>query len=182
MNTRRDGFLLKFYCFISISLRPGLLLLLLVKSEETDSGDLDDLEPDSGNISHGVSRPSETGDEDLVVLIDIVEAAVAGDEGSDLLAVLDELDADALADGGVGLLGLDSHLLEDNAFAHGGAAHGVGLEGREGVGLAVFKVGPLLGLPVVAELPSGVDSCGLSHFYLFSVGVGEGGGGYWFGF
>ena len=42
-----------------------------------------------------------------------------GDEGGDLLSVLDKLHTDALADGRVGLLGLDADLLEHNALSVG---------------------------------------------------------------
>ena len=83
---------------------------------------------------------AETRDEDLVVLVDIVEATIAGDEGGDLLAVLDELNTDALTDSGVGLLGLDANLLEHDALGHGGSTHGVGLHGGDGVGLAVLLI------------------------------------------
>ena len=70
-------------------------------------------------------RPAS--DEDLVVLVDVVEAAVARHEGGDLLAVLDELHADALADGRVGLLGLDADLLEHDTLGVRRAAEGLGV-------------------------------------------------------
>ena len=73
---------------------------------------LDDLEPDSGNITDGVTLTTESCDQDLVVLFDEVEATVVGDEGGDLLAVLDQLDTDTLSDGGVRLLGFDTDLKE----------------------------------------------------------------------
>ena len=53
---------------------------------------------------------SKAGDEHLIVFINEVEAAIARHECGDLLAVLNELNAAALADGGIGLLGLDVDL------------------------------------------------------------------------
>lgn len=85
-------------------------LLLLPESEETDTRDLDDLETDTGDISLGLAAATETRDEDLVVLVGKVEATVVGHERGYLLAVLDELDTDTLADSRVGLLGLDTDL------------------------------------------------------------------------
>ena len=152
--------LYKVYCYC---LRTGLLLLLLVEGKEGDTGNLTDLESDTGNITNGVTGSAETRDEDLVVLVDVVEATIAGDEGGDLLAVLDELDTDALTDSGVGLLGLDANLLEHDALGHGGATHGVGLHGSDGVGLAVLLIPPALSAPVSSELAAGVDSLRLAH-------------------
>ena len=66
------------FCFLT-RLRAGLLLLLLPESEQTDTGDLNDLEADTGNITLCLTLATETGKEDLVVLIDEVQATVIGD-------------------------------------------------------------------------------------------------------
>merc|ERR1712000_533590 len=112
-----------------------LFLLLAVEGEETDVGDLDNLKADPGNITLSVAGTTETSNEDLIVFFDVVEATIVGDEGDDLLAVLDELDADALTDGRVGLLSLNTELLKNDTLGVGGAGEGVSLEGGAGVGL-----------------------------------------------
>ena len=83
-----------------------LLLLLAEQSEQRGLGHADHLETDSRNITHGMTGTAETGNQHLVVLIHVVQATITRHEGSDLLAVLDQLHTDALTNGRVGLLGL----------------------------------------------------------------------------
>eukprot|EP01084_Bolivina_argentea_P127605 225631_1 len=106
---------------------------------------------------------AQTGDQDLVVLLDEVEATIVGHEGDDLLAVLDELNANALADGGVRLLGLNTDLLKDDSLGVGRASEGVGLGGVVGVGLLPALVGPATGAAEADELAGGVLTVGLGH-------------------
>jgi len=100
----------------------GLLLLLLVQSQKRDRRHLHNLEAASGNITLCFTLATETGNQDLIllhsdrqlkhnktyVLIDEVQATVPRNEGGDLLAVLNKLNADALSNGRVRLLGLNT--------------------------------------------------------------------------
>lgn len=119
----------------------GLLLLSEPEGVHRDRGDLDHLESDSWEITDGVAGSTETSDEDLVVLIDERHTTISGHKASDSLVVFLELDSDALSDGGVGLLGLNSDLLDDDAGGVGSTLEGLSPL-RVLVGLVVVVVGP----------------------------------------
>ena len=106
----------------TLDLRARLLLLALEKGKQGAAGHLHHLEAHTGNVTLRVAGTAETSDEHLVVLVDEVEAAVVGDESGDLLAVLDQLHAGRLADGRVGLLGLDAPVNRERERARGSDA------------------------------------------------------------
>mmetsp|Transcript_40860 Transcript_40860/g.128026 ORF Transcript_40860/g.128026 Transcript_40860/m.128026 type:complete len:200 (-) Transcript_40860:34-633(-) len=147
-------------------LGTGLLLLLLVQGKERHTGDLHHLETHTRDITDGVAGAAETGDEHLVVLIDEVEAAIVRHEGGDLLAVLDELHAHALTDSRVRLLGLNTHLLHDDALSHGRTAKRVRLHGGDGVRLHIALGGPLLLTAEVTQLAASADTRRLTLTHL----------------
>jgi len=92
------------------------------------------------------------------VLLDEVQATVTGDEASDLLTVLDELDTDALTDGRVRLLSLNAELLEHDALGVRRASEGVSLQLGAQMSLVVLLVGPPLDPAVVLELARSADT------------------------
>jgi len=151
-----------------------LLFLLLVQSKQRHTGHLDALEPDPGNVPHGVAGSPKPGYQHLVVFVHVVEAAIPRHERRDLLPVLNQLNADALPNGRVRLLGLNSDLLHHDALCHGGPAHGVGLHGCDGVGLGVLLVAPALDAPVGTELAPGSDTLGFSHISIVEAVMREG--------
>ena len=148
-----------------------LLLLATEEGVQADGRDLDYLETDTGAVTDGMAATAATGDEDLVVLLDVVQRAVEGAEGNDALAVLDELDADALADGGVGLLGLNADLLQDDALGVAGPSERVGLEGVAEVALLVHLAGPLVRAAKAAELAPGVHAVCFCHMFFILCGT-----------
>ena len=87
-------------------------------------------------------------------------------ESSDLLAVLDQLDLDTLSDSGVGLLGLNTDLLEDDSLGVGSTTEGRGLESGTEQTLLVVEISPALLLAVSLELAGGVETTGLSFTHI----------------
>ena len=150
---------------IDTALRPWPLLLAGEEGVEGDVGDLDNLEPDSGNVADGVALPAEPGDQDLVVLLHKVETAVLWDEGGDLLRVIDQLHTHTLPNGGVGMLGLDTDLLKNDSLGVRGSTEGIGLPSGSQVSLFVVLVGPDLVPPVLHVFPSSPDTCWLAHCF-----------------
>ena len=106
------------------------------KGQQGSAGDLLNLESHTWNITDGVTLTTETGNEHFVVLIDEGESTVTGDVRSNSLVVLFELHSDALTNGGVGLLGFDSNLLNNNASGLRRASEGL-LPARDRVSLGV---------------------------------------------
>lgn len=70
---------------------------------------------------------TETGHQNFVVLLNVVQTTVSGDECGDLLAVLNQLNTNALSDGRVRLLSLDTDLFENNALCVRGTTKRIGL-------------------------------------------------------
>lgn len=125
------------------------------------STDLHDLETHTGNVTLCVAVATETGDQNLVVLIDEVQATVVGYEGSDFLTVLDELHTHALAHCRVGLLGLDTDLLENDPLSVRAASERLGPFLAQ-KGLLEPLVRPVVLLALDAQLATGAKSTGLT--------------------
>lgn len=77
---------------------------MLEQRQQRNVADLHDLELHSGNISHGLSFSSLSGNKDFIVDLHKVQAAVPRDKSSDLLGVLDQLDTGAFTNSRVRLL------------------------------------------------------------------------------
>uniref|UniRef100_A0A672SYT0 Uncharacterized protein n=1 Tax=Sinocyclocheilus grahami TaxID=75366 RepID=A0A672SYT0_SINGR len=92
-----------------------------------------------------VSLPTES------LYLNEVQAAVVGDESCDLLAVLDQLDPDALPDGRVGLLGFNTTINMTNKVR-------VGLQSSAQMGLLVLFIMPFLLAAVVTQFSSSTQS------------------------
>ena len=96
------------------------------------------------------------------VLVNEVKTTIVGHECGDLLAVLHQLHTDTLADGRVGLLGLDSDLLKDDSLGVGRASEGGRAENCAEGNLLPALVSPLGVAAGLTQLAGGVDSVWLS--------------------
>merc|ERR1711970_1379901 len=145
-------------------LRSGPFLLLLEEGQERDVGYFDDFKSDAGNVADGVAGSTESRHQNLVVLLDVVEATVLGDEGGNLLSVFDELDSYALPDGRVGLLSLHADLLQNDPFHVRSTAEWIRFQGGSRVSLLVILVGPSLNATMSPDFAGGFQSTRFPHF------------------
>uniref|UniRef100_A0A7N9AN49 Uncharacterized protein n=1 Tax=Mastacembelus armatus TaxID=205130 RepID=A0A7N9AN49_9TELE len=109
------------------------------------------------NVTDGMTFTSKTCNQNLIVLLQ--EATVIGDEGGDLLAVLDELNSHTFPDGRVRLLSLHS---SDDSLGVRGSSKGVSLQGSAQMGLLVLFIVPFLLTAMVTELPGCTQTTTLS--------------------
>ena len=118
-------------------------LVLFVQPESKQRGvcNLGDGETYSWNITDGVTRATETDDEDFVVLVDKAHTTIARNVGSNSLVVLFELHSHALTHGRVWLLCFDTDLLNNNACSHCSSCEGL-LPFRSLVRFFVLLVSP----------------------------------------
>lgn len=125
------------------------------------------------------------------IYLNEIQAAVVGHESCDLLAVLDQLDPDALPDGRVGLLGFNTtvmttnkvnviysfvnlhifiivlmnialHFLKHDAFGVRSSTEGVGLQSGPQMSLLVLFIMPFLLAAVVPQFSSSTQSTTLA--------------------
>src|SRR6266545_3577767 len=149
----------------SMGLPHGLLFPPAHEFVERDAVHLDDLVSDAGDVAvrapHAAADPF---DEDLVVLVDEVDRAVADREGRHLPSVLDELDLHALAQRGVRLLRLDRDLLEDDALRLRRSLERVRFLLQVLLAPLVVPVGPASRLPFVLEFTRCEEAAGQWRF------------------
>merc|ERR1712142_1006691 len=135
------------------SLGSWSLFLFLEQRQERNICHFDDFESDAGNISDGVTGSTESGDQDFIVLFNVVQTTVLGYESRDFLSIFDELHSHAFPDGRVGLLSLDADFLQNDAFDVRSPAERIGFQGRTGMSFLVVFVRPPLHAAVGADLP-----------------------------
>ena len=138
--------------------RTRLLLLLTEECAQTTASDLDDLKTNTWNVTDSVTTSSKTRNKHFVIFVDEVRAIILVDESRNLLTILDELYAAALTNSGVGLLGLDADLLNNNALCVRRATKWVALVFGTDVGLLVVLVSPELRATANHQLTRGPDS------------------------
>lgn len=100
--------------------------------------------------------------QNFIVFLNEVQAAIVGHKSCDLLAILNELHPDTLPDSGIGLFGFNPYFFQHNSLRMRGTSEGVGLQGCAQVGFLVLLIMPLLVPSVTAELPGSTETATLA--------------------
>ncbi|OBS59430.1 hypothetical protein A6R68_09448, partial [Neotoma lepida] len=84
---------------------------------------------DSRNITYSTTFSTKSSNQNFVVFLNEVQAAITGHESCDLLAVLDELHPGTLPDSRIWLFGFNSYFFQHNFLCMRGTARRIGLQG-----------------------------------------------------
>lgn len=106
---------------------------------------------------------TKSSNQNFIIFLNEVQAAIIGHERCDLLPVLNELHPDALPDGRIWLFGLNPYFFQHNSLCMRGTPKRIGLQGCAQVGFLVLFVMPLLVPSVTAELPGSSETTTLAH-------------------
>uniref|UniRef100_A0A8C2V2P3 Uncharacterized protein n=1 Tax=Chinchilla lanigera TaxID=34839 RepID=A0A8C2V2P3_CHILA len=144
-------------------------------SQKRDIGYFNHLKADSRNVTNGMTFSTKSSNQDFIKTklignthLNKVQAPIIRDKSCDFLAILDQLDPDALPDGRIWLFGFNpSETLQQSSELHDplgvrGASEGVGLQRCAQMRLLVLLVVPLLVPPVAAELPGSTQTATLA--------------------
>merc|ERR1712211_51157 len=145
-------------------LSPRHFLLAKEKGVEGNVSDLNNLEPNSGNITDGVTLTTKTSNQDFVIFFNKVQTTILWYESSDLLTVLDQLYTDALSDGRVRLLSLNADLFKNDSLGVRSSSERIGLPTGSQMGFLVIFVSPDLVTAIVHVLTSSTKTTWLTHF------------------
>jgi len=139
-----------------------LLFLVGPKCHEACRGHFDESKSDSWQVTNGVTLSSESSNKNLIVVINEWQGTILRNEGGNLLIVLFELNSDALSDGGVRLLGLNSELFNNDACSVRSSSEWF-FPSRDVIGLVVSFVCP----PGEVNLGrlTNLDACGFLVFF-----------------
>merc|ERR1719493_21221 len=113
-----------------------------------------DLEPNTWDVSNGVTLSSEPGYQHFIVFFDVVERSVSRYEGGDFLAVFNQLDTNTLSDGRVRLFGLNANLFQNNSLGVRGTTEWIGFQSCSQVRFFVILVIPYLNASMISKLAS----------------------------
>ncbi|NP_001019899.1 ribosomal protein S23, retrogene 1 [Mus musculus] len=134
-----------------------------MQSQQRNIGYFNHLKADSRNITYSMTFSTKSSNQNFIIFLNEVQAAIIGHERCDLLPVLNELHPDALPDGRIWLFGLNPYFFQHNSLCMRGTPKRIGLQGCAQVGFLVLFVMPLLIPSVTAELPGSSETTTLAH-------------------
>uniref|UniRef100_A0A8C2LA96 Uncharacterized protein n=1 Tax=Cricetulus griseus TaxID=10029 RepID=A0A8C2LA96_CRIGR len=91
-------------------------------------GSFNNLKADSRNITYSMTFSTKPSNQNFIVFLNEVQAAITGHESCDFLVVLDELHPDTLPESRIWLFGFNPYFFQHNSFCMRGTSERIGLQ------------------------------------------------------